>query len=72
MLLDAETTRMISINSADRDRSVSVHFVLCNLSENLNDVVNIKMSSVKIPNTWYTVADGYGGNFLYIIGDIPG
>jgi hypothetical protein len=37
------TTRMISINSADRDRSVSrVHFVLCNLSENLNDVVNIK------------------------------
>jgi hypothetical protein len=68
------TTRMISINSADRDREVypvSTSF-LCNLSENLNDVVNIKMSSVKIPNTWYTVADGYGGNFLYIIGDIPG
>jgi hypothetical protein len=68
------TTRMISINSSDRDRDiypVSTSF-LCNLSENLSDVVNIKMSSVKIPNTWYTVADGFGGNFFYIVGNSPG
>lgn len=68
------TTRIISINSSDRDRDiypVSTSF-LCNLSENLQDVVNIKMSSVKIPHTWYTVMDGYGSNFFYIIGNVPG
>lgn len=42
------------------------------LSEPLRDVVSLKLYSVQIPYTWYTISKSYGSNFLYLKGISPG
>ena len=67
------TKRIISIDSQYRDNktSLSTEFTF-NLSENLKDVVALKLYSVQIPYSWYTVNNSFGSNFIYIKGTTPG
>jgi len=72
-LLKQTIKRVISIDSQYRDnkKSSSTEFTF-NLSEPLKDVVSLKLYSVQIPYTWYTINSSFGGNFFYIKGDAEG
>lgn len=66
--------RVISIDSQFRDVNVypySTDFTF-NLSDTLQDVVSLKLYSVQIPFTWYTVSNAYGSNFMFLNGNSPG
>jgi len=65
--------RIVSIDSQYRDdkRKMSTDFTF-SLSEQLKDVVSIKLYSIQIPQTWYTVPKSYGCNFFYLQGNAPG
>jgi len=72
-LLKQTIKRVISIDSQYRENksSSSTEFTF-NLSEPLKDVVSLKLYSIQIPYTWYTINGSFGGNFFYIKGDVPG
>ena len=72
-LLQQTTKRIISIDSQYRDnkKNLSSNFTL-QLSEPLKDVVSMKLYSVQIPYTWYTISTDYGSNFFYLKGNVPG
>ena len=72
-LLKQTIKRVISIDSQYRDnkKASSTEFTF-NLSEPLKDVVSLKLYSVQIPYTWYTINSSFGGNFFYIKGDVEG
>jgi hypothetical protein len=75
-LLKQTTKRIVSIDSQYRaigktQSGLSSHFTF-NLSAPLKDVVNLKLYSVQIPYTWYTINDSYGSNFFYLKGNVPG
>jgi hypothetical protein len=75
-LLKQTTKRIVSIDSQYRaigkiQNALSSHFTF-NLSAPLKDVVNLKLYSVQIPYTWYTINDSYGSNFFYLKGNVPG
>ena len=72
-LLKQTIKRVISIDSQYRDnkKASSTEFTF-NLSEPLKDVVSLKLYSVQIPYTWYTINSSFGGNFFYIKGDAEG
>ncbi len=75
-LLKQTTKRIVSIDSQYRaigktQSGLSSHFTF-NLSAPLKDVVNLKLYSVQIPYTWYTISDSYGSNFFYFKGNVPG
>ena len=55
-ILKQTTKRIISIDSQYRPdkTTISTDFIV-NLSEPLKDVVSLKLYSVQIPNTWYTI-----------------
>ena len=65
--------RIISIDSQYRSdkRTFSTDFTF-NLSEPLKDVISLKLYSVQIPYTWYTIGKAYGNNFFYFKGRTPG
>jgi len=65
--------RIISIDSQFRDdkRTMSTNFTF-SLSEQLKDVVSLKLYSIQIPQTWYTVPTSYGCNFFYLKGHTAG
>ena len=63
-LLKQTTKRLIVIDSQYRDNrntSLSTDFTF-NLSDNLKDVVNLKLYSFQIPYTWYVINDNFGSN----------
>ena len=69
-LLKETIKRVISIDSQYRDTTVyknPTDFTF-NLSEVLTDVVSLKLYSVQIPMTWYTINNNFGSNFFYING----
>ena len=73
-LLNQTIKRTISIDSQNRLRNLfplTTNFTF-NLSDPLRDVVSLKLYSIQIPYTWYTVSNSYGGNFIYIKGTSPG
>ena len=72
-ILQQTTKRIISIDSQYRGdkRTFSTDFTF-NLSEPLKDVVSLKLYSVQIPYTWYTIGKAYGNNFFYFKGRTPG
>jgi hypothetical protein len=72
-LLKQTIKRVISIDSQYREnkKTITTEFTF-NLSEPLRDVVSLKLYSVQIPFTWYTVSNNYGGNFFYLKGNSPG
>ena len=73
-LLQQTIKRVISIDSQYRNISTypSTTNFSFDLSEPLRDVVSLKLYSVQIPYTWYTVAKSFGSNFFYIRGNSPG
>lgn len=73
-LLQQTVKRVISIDSQYRNIStypITTSFSF-DLSEPLKDVVSLKLYSVQIPYTWYTVGKSFGSNFFYIRGNSPG
>jgi hypothetical protein len=66
--------KMISIDSQFREdptNTLSTNFTM-NLSEAIENVISMKLYSVQIPYTWYTINDTFGSNFFYIKGNSPG
>lgn len=66
--------RIISIDSQYRNiktdkMTTSFSF---DLSEPLQNVVSLKLYSVQIPYTWYTIPKSYGSNFFYLKGNADG
>jgi len=73
-LLKQTIKRIICIDSQFRDKRTypySSDFTF-NLSDTMTDVVSLKLYSVQIPYTWYTINNSYGSNFFYIKGNAPG
>ena len=73
-IINQATKRIVSINSVSRynpTETTSSSFTL-NLSETLKNVVKLKLYSVSIPYSWYTISEDFGSNFLYLKGDSPG
>lgn len=72
-ILKQTKKRVISIDSQYRSdkRTFPTEFTF-DLSEPLKDVVSLKLYSVQIPFTWYTISKTYGSNFFYIKGNVPG
>lgn len=72
-LLKQTVKRIISIDSQYRDNkaSLSTEFTF-NLSDPLKDVVSLKLYSVQIPYTWYTINNNFGSNFFVLKGNVPG
>jgi hypothetical protein len=73
-LLKQTIKRVISIDSQYRNIStdpLTTSFSF-DLSEPLRDVVSLKLYSVQIPYTWYTVGKSFGSNFFYIKGNTAG
>jgi len=76
------TTRTVMINSSYRQNilpytdnpngpSSSTNFT-CNLTDNLNDVIDIKMYSIHLPLSWYVIDENMGTNcFLIDTGTSP-
>ena len=78
-ILKETIQRVISIDSQYRDKNINKNTndycatdFTFNLSEPLQDVVSMKLYSVQIPVTWYTVDSLYGSNFFYLKGNKPG
>jgi photosystem II stability/assembly factor-like uncharacterized protein len=72
-LLKQTIKRIVSIDSQYRDNknSLSTDFTF-NLSDPLRDVVNLKLYSIQIPHTWWTINNNFGSNFFYLKGNSPG
>ena len=73
-LLKQTIKRVISIDSQYRNISTypnTTNFSF-DLSEPLRDVVSLKLYSIQIPYTWYTVAKSFGSNFFLLYGNSPG
>jgi hypothetical protein len=73
-LLKQTIKRIISIDSQYRDiktNPMTTSFSF-DLSEPLRDVVSLKLYSVQIPYTWYTIPKSYGSNFFYLKGATTG
>ena len=73
-LLKQTIKRIISIDSQYRDIKTApmpTDFTF-DLSEPLRDVVSLKLYSVQIPYTWYTISKSSGSNFMYLKGATDG
>lgn len=72
-LLKQTIKRIISIDSQYRETQdfLSSEFTF-NLSEPLRDVVALRLYSVQIPFTWYTIGNNYGANYIFLKGNSPG
>ena len=73
-IINQSTKRVVSINSGSRynaNGTISSSFTL-NLTETLKNVVKLKLYSVSIPYSWYTISEDFGSNFFYFKGDSPG
>lgn len=66
--------KMISIDSQYREDSQNTsatNFSL-NLSEDLRNIISMKLYSVQIPYTWYTINNDFGSNYFFLKGNSPG
>lgn len=72
-IMQQTTKRIVSIDSQYRSdkRTMSTEFTF-NLSEPLKDVISLKLYSVQIPYTWYTIGKAFGNNFFFFKGRTPG
>ena len=72
-LLQQTVKRIVSIDSQYRDNkaTMSTDYTF-NLSDPLKDVVNLRLYSIQIPYTWYTINTNYGSNFFMIKGNRSG
>ena len=69
-LLKQTIKRIICIDSKFRDIKTypNTNNFSFDLSEPLRDVVSLKLYSIQIPYTWYTISNNYGSNFFYLKG----
>ena len=73
-ILKETIKRIICVDSQFRNiitNPYSTDFTF-NLSETLQDVVSLKLYSIHIPFTWYTINKNFGANFFYLKGNSPG
>ena len=66
--------KMVSIDSQfreDPNNTSATNFTM-NLSEGIDNVISMKLYSVQIPYTWYTINSTFGSNFFFIKGNSPG
>jgi len=72
-LLKQTVRRIISIDSSYRPntKDLATDFTF-NLSDPLRDVLSLKLYSVQIPYSWYTISNQYGSNFFYLKGNSDG
>ena len=72
-VLQQTVKRIMSIDSQYRDDNyqLSTNFTF-NLSEPLRDVLALRLYSISIPYTWYTVNKNFGSNFIWLKGNVPG
>jgi len=72
-LLKQTIKRIITIDSQYRDNKedIPTDFTF-SLSDPLRNVVSLKLYSIHIPYTWYTINNTYGSNFFYINGNVDG
>jgi hypothetical protein len=73
-LLKQTYKRIISIDSQYRNKSVypfSTDFTF-SLSDTLKNVLSLKLYSIQIPYTWYTINSNFGGNFFYLKANTDG
>ena len=66
--------KMISIDSQfreDSNNTSATNFTM-NLTESIDNVISMKLYSVQIPYTWYTINETFGSNFFFIKGNSPG
>jgi hypothetical protein len=73
-LLKQTIKRIICVDSQFRDKKTYPYSsdYTFNLSDTMTDVVSLKLYSVQIPYTWYTINNSYGSNFFFIKGNAPG
>jgi len=72
-LLKQTVRRIVSIDSSYRpnNKDIATEFTF-NLSEPLKDVLSLKLYSVQIPYSWYTISNQYGSNYFYLKGNSDG
>ena len=73
-ILTEPIKRILNIDSQFRDNLVypfATNFTF-HLSEPLIDVISLKLYSLQIPFTWYTIGSEFGSNFFYLKGISPG
>ena len=73
-LIKETVKRVIYLDSQFRDLnsySLSTDYTF-NLSEPLADVLSIKLHSINIPYSWYTISTSFGANTIYLKGISPG
>ena len=72
-LLQQTIKRLINVESRYRDdkTSLSTDFTF-NLSTPLKNVVSLKLYSIQIPYSWFTIDNNFGSNFFYLKGNKPG
>jgi len=70
-LLLQTVSRVINVDSQYRNTGSASEFSF-ELSEPLKDVVTLRLYSVGIPYTWYTINKSFGSNFILIRGKSPG
>lgn len=63
--LDSQYRQLIMPNSWKPNSPASPTNYTLDLSENLTNVLSIKLYSVQIPYTWYTIDEGNGTNCLF-------
>jgi len=73
-LLKETQKRILQLDSAFRDfeNYKSSTDYLINLSEELHNVVSLKLHSISIPYTWYNVSNIYDANYFLLKGLTPG
>ena len=72
-LLKETITRVLTIDSQYRDnKNEPTTSFLLNLTETIKNVVSIKLYSIHIPYTWYTISKNFGSNYFYLKGISPG
>jgi hypothetical protein len=72
-ILKQTIKRIISIDSQYRpDKSTMTTSFTFNLSDPLKDVLSLKLYSIQIPVTWYTVNRTFGSNFFILKGRTEG
>lgn len=72
-LLKQTIKRIITVDSSYRENKnlPSTDFTFL-LSEPIRNIVSMKLYSVNIPYTWYTISNAFGSNFFYIKGNVDG
>lgn len=73
-LLKETQKRVLQLDSQFRNYENYPHSTdyIINLSEQLHNVVSLRLHSVSIPYTWYNVSNVYNANYFKLLGNVDG